>query len=56
MTVQVCWLDDLAKAQEAAKRTNKPTYRPPYRFPIPWHYRMRTPIRLLRKEAVVSQP
>jgi hypothetical protein len=24
MTVQVCWLDDLAQAQEAAKRTNKP--------------------------------
>ncbi len=24
MAMEVCWLDDLAKAQEAARRTNKP--------------------------------
>jgi hypothetical protein len=24
MTLEVCWLDDLAKAREAAQRTNKP--------------------------------
>lgn len=24
MAIEICWLDDLAKAQEAAQRTNKP--------------------------------
>jgi len=24
MTLEICWLDDLAKAQEAARKTNKP--------------------------------
>ena len=24
MAMEVCWLDDLAKAQEAARRNNKP--------------------------------
>jgi hypothetical protein len=24
MAMQVCWLDNLAKAQETAKKTNKP--------------------------------
>lgn len=24
MAIEICWLDDLAKAREAAKKTNKP--------------------------------
>ena len=24
MAIEVCWLDDLAKAQEAARKNNKP--------------------------------
>jgi hypothetical protein len=26
MTLKICWLDDLAKAQEAARRTNRPIF------------------------------
>ncbi len=26
MTLQICWGDDLAKAQETAKKTNKPIF------------------------------
>jgi hypothetical protein len=26
MAMEICWLDDLAKAQENAKKTNKPIF------------------------------
>ena len=26
MTLNICWLDDLAKAQEVARRTNRPIF------------------------------
>ncbi len=26
MALEICWLDDLAKAQETARKTNKPIF------------------------------